>query len=137
MRTSQVGAVGRATATFIIDLEEQLWLADRHSEHVVCAAGKPVLAAGELVFGLSGGRVWVVEATNQSTGYCPQPECWGVVASTLDRLGIEHPTAFTAVFIFRRCTTCRTINIVKDGVFECAVCQADLSTAWNFRQDER
>jgi hypothetical protein len=32
-------------ATYIVDPEEQLWIADRRSEHVACARGSDVLAA--------------------------------------------------------------------------------------------
>ena len=81
--------------------------------------------------GLDGARV--MEVTNQSTGYCPEPECWSAVAATLDRLCIEHPPAFTVAFIFRCCASCDTINIVKEGVFECAVCEAELSRVWDVR----
>ncbi len=36
-------------ATFVGDLEGRLRLAPRRSEHVVCAGGAPVLAAGEAI----------------------------------------------------------------------------------------
>jgi hypothetical protein len=120
------------TATFIIDVDEQLWIADRRSEHVVCARSQEVLAAGEITFQIADGQIEVTEVTNQSTGYCPEPECWPVVSAILDRIGLAHPPAFTIEFVFRRCDQCGTINIVKDGVFECAVCQSVLSLEWNF-----
>jgi hypothetical protein len=120
------------TATFIIDVDEQLWIADRRSEHVVCARGEEVLAAGEITFQVVSGQIEVTDVTNQSTGYCPEPECWSVVSTILDRIGLAHPPAFTMAFVFRRCDQCGTINIVKDGVFECAVCQSVLSLEWNF-----
>jgi hypothetical protein len=119
-------------ATFIIDPDQQLWIADRRSEHVACAAGGEVLAAGELAFCEHRGRVEVVEASNLSTGYCPEPECWSVVAEALDRIGLPRPSAFTSAFEFRRCERCDATNLVKEEVFECAVCQAELSRAWNF-----
>jgi hypothetical protein len=58
---------GLTAATYVVDRQGQLLLAARGSEHVVCAGGHPVLAAGEMFFdGLD-----LVEVTNQSTGYCP------------------------------------------------------------------
>jgi hypothetical protein len=119
------------TATFIIDRRGQLWIADRHSEHVACAAGQPVLAAGEITFSIHSQHVSVSEITNQSTGYCPEPETWEAVGTALDTIGFEHPAAFTTIFIFRRCTHCHTINIVKEGIFECGVCETELSRDWN------
>jgi hypothetical protein len=119
------------TATFTIDPHGQLWIADRHSEHVVCAGGQPVIAAGEITFLLQKHGVTVAEISNQSTGYCPEPESWAAVAATLDAIGLDHPPAFTSVFIFRRCQQCGTTNIVKEAVFECAVCETPLSRTWN------
>jgi hypothetical protein len=119
------------TATFIIDTTGHLWIADRHSEHVACAAGQEVLTAGEITFTIEHQQLSVSEITNQSTGYCPEPETWAVVAATLDAIGIEHPASFTTSFIFRRCTACGTINIVKEGIFECGVCETALSREWN------
>ena len=119
-------------ATFIIDVSQALWIADRHSEHVVCAAGQNVLSAGEITFDVHKNAVEVLEITNQSTGYCPEPESWSVVDSVLARIGLEYPSEFTTAFIFRRCDKCGTTNIVKDNWFECAVCQATLSQHWNY-----
>jgi hypothetical protein len=36
--------------TFVVGLDGQLHLAPQRSEHVDCAAGQPVLAAGEVLF---------------------------------------------------------------------------------------
>ena len=118
--------------TFIIDLDENLWIADRHSEHVACAGGRDVLAAGELVFQFEKDQVEIIDVSNQSTGYCPEPECWDIVGPVLDRLQIDHPKHFSAAFTFRRCESCRAINIVKEGVFECAICGHALNEKWNF-----
>ncbi len=97
------------------------------SEHVACAGGHPVLAAGELFFeGLD-----VVEASNQSTGYCPEPASWPVVELALDGVGVGHPGAYTATFVFRRCANCGRLNFVKDGWYVCAVCNGPLPEAWN------
>ena len=45
--------------TFVVDLDCALWLAPRQSEHVACAEGRDVLAAGEMGFAHRAGR-WVV-----------------------------------------------------------------------------
>jgi hypothetical protein len=119
-------------ATFIIDTTGQLWIADRRSEHVLCAAGQPVLAAGEITFVIENQDIWVSEITNQSAGYCPEPEAWPEVATTLDDIGLDHPGDFTTAYIFRRCTQCEAVNIVKEEYFVCGVCDAELSSEWNF-----
>jgi hypothetical protein len=124
-------ARGSVPATFVIDVAEQLWVADRRSEHVACADGQEVLAAGEMIFDRAGDRIGVSEITNQSTGYCPEPGCWSVVTQVLSSLGIPHPEHFTPAFEFRRCGQCGTINLIKDDVFECAVCNSTLSPDWN------
>lgn len=67
---------GTFTVTFIVDTEQQLWINERRSEHFVCAAGHDVLSAGEMTFAIEKKQVEVVEVTNQSTGYCPEPESW-------------------------------------------------------------
>lgn len=73
------------------------------------------------------------EATNQSTGYCPQVNVsWDVLARVLDRLKIERPFRFTSAFEFRRCTACGAINLIKDDDFYCAECSEPLSLEWNF-----
>ena len=121
-----------ARTTFVIDPDEQLWVADRRSEHVACAVGGEVLAAGEIGFRRVGDCVEVNEVTNQSTGYCPEPECWQIVRQVLDRLGIPRPAELTSAFVFRRCEACRATNIVKDAEFDCAICNAPLNSSWNF-----
>jgi hypothetical protein len=126
---------GDVTATFIIDPAGQLWVADRRSEHVACADGGDVLAAGEITFERNGDGVEVVEVTNQSTGYCPEPKCWEVVAKVLDQAGLRRPPTFTVAFEFRRCDQCGEANLIKEDVYECAVCGAPLSLAWNFGDD--
>src|SRR5262249_22382122 len=93
--------------TFVVDKAGRLRLAPRRSEHVACAGGEAVLSAGELTFridGTSGPRV--TEATNQSTGFCPDPSSFPALGAELDRLGLSHPGRFTAEFIFRRCPKC-------------------------------
>ncbi len=119
-------------ATFVIDARGDLRVADRRSEHVACAGGGPVLSAGELFLRVAGGRVEVAEASNQSTGFCPEPGSWPAVAAALDRLGVPHPGRFTTEVVFRRCEKCGERNAVKDGWFVCAVCGAELPAGWNF-----
>jgi hypothetical protein len=120
------------TATFVVDELDRLWVADRRSEHVVCAGGRPVRSAGEISFTICSAKVHATWVTNQSTGYCPEPESWPAVATALQRAGIESPTGFHQQFIFRRCPECGSTNIVKDQVFECGVCSATLPASWNF-----
>jgi hypothetical protein len=126
------GAGGSVAATFVIDAEGRLRLADRRSEHVACAGGGPVLSAGEVFFSVAGGTISVEEVSNLSTGYCPEPESWGAVGEALDRLGIAHPGRFSAEIVFRRCPGCGERNVVKDGWFVCGVCGGDLPRVWNF-----
>lgn len=124
------------TITFIIDTEGYLWIADRHSEHIACAEGRDILSAGEMTFDIDTYSLTVSEVTNQSLGYCPEPESWPAVAAALERAGIDHPGGFTAEFVFRRCSECGTQNIVKDSWYECGVCGTPLSQTWNFADSE-
>jgi hypothetical protein len=123
----EFGRDGCVTATFVVDEDGFLRLADRHSEHVACAGGRPVLAAGEVTLRLDAGRAVAEEITNQSTGYCPDAGSWPAVADALKRAGIEGPSGYTSTFVFRRCGSCGQINIVKDQHFVCSVCRAALS----------
>jgi hypothetical protein len=118
-------------ATFVIDVDGALRLAPRRSEHVTCASGAPVRAAGELRFCLRQGVAVVAEASNQSTGYAPEPQSWTALAAALDALGIEHPDAYTTAFEFRRCPQCRQLNVVKEAWFYCDACSAELPLRWN------
>jgi hypothetical protein len=114
------------TTTFVIDDGGNLRLAHRRSEHFACAGGGMVWSAGEISF-VRDEVGWRVEAvSNQSTGYCPEPESWPQVAAGLDRIGISHPNHFTTEITFRRCPTCGQINIVKDDWFVCSMCSSDL-----------
>jgi DinB superfamily len=119
-------------ATFVIDPQGRLRLADRRSEHVACAGGGPVLSAGEMFFSDQGDAAFVEEVTNLSTGYCPEPESWPVVGHALDRLGVVHPGLFTTEVILRLCATCGERNVVKEGWFSCQVCSGELPRMWNF-----
>jgi len=124
---------GWIAVTFVVDETGALRLADRRSEHVACAGGGRVLSAGEIFFARSRrGRLEVVEVSNQSTGYCPEPSSWPAVAEALERVGIAHPGRFTTVLTFRRCDACGERNIVKDGWSCCEICRATLPAEWNF-----
>lgn len=123
----------RLTATFTVSEHLQLQLADRHSEHVACAAGGPVTAAGEITFVRDeAGEGWYVsEVTNQSTGFCPEPSCWDAVAAALDGIGIEHPGRLTRAYDFRRCERCGELALIKEQWFECVHCGASLPETYN------
>jgi hypothetical protein len=118
-------------ATYVVDLQARLRLAPRRSEHVACAGGGEVLAAGEVRFRRAGTQPAVAELSNQSTGYCPDTTCWAAAALALGRAGIPAPQGFTFEVVFRRCPRCRELNLVKEGWFVCAFCEADLPGEWN------
>jgi hypothetical protein len=118
--------------TFVVGDDGMLRVADRRSEHVACAGGGEVLSAGELTAVRSGSGCRVIDVSNQSTGYCPEPESWKAVAEALDKAGIAHPGHFTFEAIFRRCTQCGERNLVKDAWFYCAICESALPENWNF-----
>ncbi|NKZ06790.1 hypothetical protein HGB48_24060 [Actinomadura latina] len=111
--------------TYVVTLDGTLRIAPRRSEHVACAGRENVLAAGEITFQ---GAV-ATEVSNQSTGYCPGEESWPAVADALDRAGIRRPDGFTATFVFRHCSECAELNVVKDEYYVCVFCDADLMTA--------
>jgi hypothetical protein len=116
--------------TFVIDVSGSLLIADRHSEHVACAGGEPILSAGEITFAVAD-ELEVIEVSNQSTGYCPEPQSWPQVALALDRIPLHYPGTFTNEIVFRRCASCQQINIVKDAGLVCLFCGNDLPTHWN------
>lgn len=130
-------AEGRIVATFVVTAEGILLIADRASEHVQCSGGQSVRSAGEMAFAYIGDAWRVEEVSNQSTGYCLEPESWPQVAAALDAIPLAHPGQFTAPCVFRRCPVCAQINIIKDGYFTCAVCGADLPEQWNLDADMR
>ena len=87
------------------------------------------MAAGEITVSPDGE---VLEVSNQSTGFCPEVECWPVVARTLEKAALDHPGAWTASFQFRRCPRCGARTLIKEEVFECAECGGELPARWNF-----
>jgi len=119
-------------ATFAIDAAGGVRIADRRSEHVACAGGGEVQSAGELFLHFNDEHVSVVAVTNQSTGYCPEPESWPAVAKAFESAGLTHPGRFRTEFVFRRCERCGQRNVVKEAVFECASCGGALPSVWNF-----
>ena len=123
---------GELTVTFVVDEAGHLRLADRHTEHVACAHGQPVRAAGEMTFAVVGSTARMTAVSNQSTGYCPEPASWPEVRCALDAVGVGHPGSFTSAFDFRRCPACGQINLVKDAVFQCDACDGELPAVWNF-----
>jgi hypothetical protein len=126
---------GCVIATFVVDAAGVLRVADRRSEHVACAGGKPVRSAGEMTFAVGRG-VEIAGVSNQSTGYCPEPESWSSVAAALISAGLKSPPDFDRKCVFRTCTACGRINIVKGGSFECGVCAAQLPFAYNCQQTD-
>lgn len=124
---------GCVIATFVVDAAGILLVADRRSEHVACAGGQPVRSAGEITFAV-GRTVEVVGVSNQSTGYCPEPESWLAVAEALSGVGLLAPDGFALACEFRRCIGCDGLTLVKSGVFECGTCGAELPTAYNVQE---
>jgi hypothetical protein len=123
---------GVVVVTFVVDEQGELRVADRGSEHIACSGGGRVLSAGEMFFARTDGSWRVEEVSNQSTGFCPEPESWPAVASALDRAGIAHPGRFTHAVAFRRCPACGERNIVKDDAPVCELCGGELPGGWNF-----
>ena len=116
----RLGSPEGCTLTFVVDAGGILLVADRHSEHVNCAGGQPVLSAGELTVARTSGGVEVTDLTNQSTGYCPEPDSWVALERAIPD-GVTRPDYWTMEFTFRRCPKCEAINIVKEGFFFCGV----------------
>lgn len=126
-------ADGNWIATFTVCENKHLRLAPRRSEHVACASGGPVLSAGEITIDV---EFAIAEISNQSTGFCPEPESWPIVESVLDRIGLNHPGHFTNAVVFRLCPKCNQRNIVKDSWYYCQLCDAKLPESWNFPNTE-
>jgi hypothetical protein len=127
--------IGCFVVTFIVDEAGLLRIAPRRSEHVACAGGGPVRSAGEMTFALEGRSVRVAEVSNQSTGYCPEPESWPAVEEALRRAGLAPPEGFSLACVFRRCEECDSTCLVKDGAFECGACGADLPQRYNCQEE--
>ena len=117
--------------TYVVGPDWVLRLAPRRSEHVACAGGARVIGAGEIAFAREAGRWLVTEISNQSTGYCPDPDTWPVVAAAVERAELAHPGGFTHAFVFRRCPDCGEHNVVKEADFVCVFCAGELPMYWN------
>lgn len=116
-------------ATYVVDLGGTLRLAHRRTEHVACAGGESVLAAGEVEFALDGEVQFL---SNNSSGYCPDVACLPAVLHALRVAGAGAPDAFTVSVLFRRCDACGERCTVKDSFYFCDLCEAPLSSEWNF-----
>lgn len=127
----QLDGDGCVIATFVVDAVGTLLVSDRHSEHVACAGRQSVRSAGEIAFRVAIRGVEVVAVSNQSTGYCPDPESWPLVATALTVAGLEPPQRFEPECVFRLCPKCGGKNLVKQGVFECGMCEAELPLTSN------
>jgi len=122
-------ATGEIFATYTVDRDGRLLLAPRRTEHVACASGGPVRAAGEMAFNRDTQLLYV---SNQSTGFCPEPESWPEVAASLKNVVPDLPSEFSRAFTFRRCPNCSQILVIKDDWYVCDVCDADVPRHWNF-----
>ncbi|MER6192117.1 hypothetical protein [Streptomyces cyaneofuscatus] len=114
--------------TYIVDILGRLTLGPRRSEHIACAGGRPVMAAGEIGFArLEKSIHWSAEyISNQSAGYCPGLNSWPAVARALDSIGISHENHYTNPIVFRKCAHCDGWNVVKEEFFVCSLCDSDL-----------
>jgi hypothetical protein len=128
--TAQNLSHGTVIATFVVDASGLLTVADRRSEHVMCAAGQSVLSAGEITF-VIGDTIDISEISNYSTGYCPEPESWSAVAFALSQAMLVVPKGLTLVCEFRRCVACGNLTLIKDGAFDCGSCGMDLPATYN------
>ncbi|MFD7324867.1 hypothetical protein ACFV9D_27910 [Streptomyces sp. NPDC059875] len=117
--------------TYVVDLDGFLRLAPRRSEHVACAGRGWVRAAGEMAFARGPGGWEAVGTSNQSTGYCPDPDSWPSVAAALDRVGLAHQGRFGHEVVFRRCPACAELNLVREEEYVCAPCGSPLPADWN------
>ncbi|NER32623.1 MAG: hypothetical protein F6J93_00835 [Oscillatoria sp. SIO1A7] len=124
-------AAGLMPASFVVDLNGHMRVADSNSEHIAVAGGMPVLAAGKIFFGTGDRSLEVVEITNQATGFCPEPKSWEAVAKAIEKVPLSHPGKFTSEYVYRRCESCGELNVVKGNLFICDFCNASLPKVWN------
>lgn len=117
--------------TYVVLPPASLFIADRRSEHVACARGGEVLAAGEITLCRSGGDLEVVECSNLSTGYCPESSSYEALDRALTAAGFDEIESYTYPFEFRRCNGCGGIQVIKDDVYECSSCDRILPEKWN------
>jgi hypothetical protein len=117
--------------TYVVDEDGFLRLAPRRSEHVACAGRGWVRGAGEIAFARGPGGWEAVGTSNQSTGYCPDPDSWPAVAAALERAGLAHPGRFSHEIVFRRCVACGALNLVREEEYVCAPCGHPLPRHWH------
>ena len=55
----------------------------------------------------------------------------------MTKLNIKHPSYFTRAFEFRYCVHCQTKNLIKEAIYECAVCGLELAAEWNIDKMEK
>lgn len=122
--------------TYTVLPGHRLFIADRHSEHVACARGAAVECAGEISFRRSKNGLVIEEASNLSTGYCPESSAWGALDLALKAAGFPGVQGFTAAFEFRYCQQCLQTCVIKDEVYECPSCLQPLPAEWNFAVGE-
>jgi hypothetical protein len=114
--------------TYVVDDLGVLRIADRASEHVDCASGGPVLAAGELTIEPDG---TISATTNLSTGFCPPASSWAALDHALRATG-QALDGWSHAFEFRRCA-CGARVVVKDDE-TCPECDRVLPTDWSFER---
>jgi hypothetical protein len=114
----------------VVGLDGELHLAPGRSEHLDCAAGRRVIAAGEVPSAGDGAGVVRQRESNQSTGYCltlipgqQWPRRW------TGRRGASR--RFHAHGRLPPLPGLRPAHIVRDGNFACAVRGSALPSDWN------
>ncbi|WP_009964699.1 hypothetical protein [Verrucomicrobium spinosum] len=118
--------------TYTVLSGHHLFIADRHSEHIACARGAPVECAGEIAFRRSKTGLVIEEASNLSTGYCPESSAWVALDLALKAAGFPGVQGFTTAFEFRYCQRCLQTCVIKDEVYECPSCLEPLPAEWNY-----
>lgn len=81
---------------FVVTIQRELIVAPQTKNgfeirHPVLAGGQDVLAAGELELVHGGNTKLVLELTNKSGHYQPQPRCLDVAVQVLEDLGYRVP----------------------------------------------
>ncbi len=128
---------GNLELTFVVDPRGQLWLSIDTASMSPARADSPYSLLASCVPRVTPQQVAVVSVSNQSTGYCPEPDCWPAVRDALRNAGLESPNEFTHAFDFRRCVSCSGINILKDGMPDCPSCGTELTCQLELRTRRR
>ncbi|MFC5599881.1 hypothetical protein [Deinococcus cellulosilyticus] len=117
------------TVTYVVLTSGELRMAERQTEHVACAEGGPVLAAGEMSFEIHKREMHITGLSNLSTGFCPEVGCLEQVLVLLSSLQVDLSVCNIYLFEFRRC---QSTNVMKYRDPFCVVCDAPLPEKWNF-----